>query len=55
MFPNLATALANCWIFVYRGEYIGTASDGLRVLLGTVGDEAIIEKYLTQCPTPHHW
>lgn len=37
------------------GEYIGTASDGVEIILGTIGQEDILESYLLSHPTPETW
>lgn len=42
-------------IFVENGQYIGKAADGTEVFLGTVGDEASLEGYLSAYPQPSDW
>lgn len=36
-------------------EYIGTASDGVEVLLGQVGNECAMLRYLADHPSPNDW
>jgi hypothetical protein len=36
-------------------EYVGIAYDDVEVLLGYVGEEDAIEKYLADHPTPREW
>jgi len=49
------TLLGSGVIWNDGSSYVGTASDGVEVLLGTVGDEESLERYLTKNPTPSHW
>lgn len=47
--------LAAGTIRVEGSDYVGTASDGTIVLLGTVGFEERLLDYLTFYPTPDKW
>lgn len=42
-------------IIAWCGEYIGTASDGVEVILGEIGREDTLESYLLSHPTPETW
>ena len=42
-------------MFMEDGEYVGIASDGVQVILGTVGEEDRLARYLTDHPTPDTW
>lgn len=53
--PNLTARLADHTIVNIGEWYVGRCADGVEVLLGPVGDEARIERYLADYPTPNHW
>lgn len=56
MAERLALHLEAGTILVSKDEYyVGHASDGKEVTLGSRGDELTIERYLTENPTPNHW
>lgn len=42
-------------IFLYNGEYVGIASDGIQVWMGSEGHEAYIIAFLVDYPTPDTW
>lgn len=42
-------------IFIDNGEYVGKASSGEEVSLGSIGDEKSVEKYLKSHPDPKDW
>ena len=42
------------WIDEHN-EYVGKASDDVEVSFGMVGNEKVIEQYLTDCPNPENW
>jgi hypothetical protein len=52
----LADLITRGIVWIERGqEYVGRASDGVLVTLGSVGDEKQIIAYLTEHPTPDSW
>ena len=53
--PILAGLIASGAITMKDGEYVGTASDGVDVLIGSEGRESDAEAYLTDYPTPDLW
>jgi len=42
-------------IFILDKHYYGKAGDGLEVVLGTVGDETPMYRYLEDFPSPTDW
>lgn len=54
-YPRLAALVKAGTVFVERSEYVGRASDGELVAIGSVGLEDVTESYLSEYPTPEHW
>ncbi len=49
-------ALINTGVAHFDGqEYTAKASDGEPVILGSAGNEWLIEEYLNDCPMPEDW
>jgi hypothetical protein len=53
--PTLSKLLVAGTITIDKGEYIGKASDGVTVSIGTCGYEDAAERYLAARPTPDLW
>jgi len=53
--PILDSLIYAGTIWIEGTEYVGKASDGVVVLIGTVGWEKDTERYLTQRPKPEQW
>lgn len=54
-YPLLQQHLKEGNIFIDKREYVGKASDGREVLIGTVGMEDSLEDYLKHFPGPDLW
>ena len=54
-FLTLDRLLQSGDIWIERGEYIGRASDGIIVSIGTIGFEQDAERYLRARPDPKDW
>ena len=54
-YPILKLHLSDGTIFIDSEEYIGHASDGIDIRIGSVGDEGRAEEYLKDCPNPTDW
>ena len=52
---KLQEYINNGTIWIEDDEYVGKASDGIIVGLGSVGEEERMERYLKACPTPDKW
>lgn len=53
--PILNSLIASGAIRVVDRDLIGTAADGVEVLIGSIGHESLAERYLSDFPTPAHW
>lgn len=53
--PLLDHLLKDGSVWLDGREYVGRATDGVEVSLGSLGDEEWIEKYLSANPTPDTW
>lgn len=51
----LQNYLADRVIWIDGRDYVGRAHDGEYVALGTVGEEAALQRYLEHCPTARYW
>lgn len=54
--PILDSLLASGVIYVLDGDtYVGRASDGVEVAIGSTFTPTVVESYLTVHPTPESW
>jgi hypothetical protein len=53
--PHLDRALASGLVRLVDMEYVGTATDGVELTVGTILDKEATDRWLASYPTPDTW